>query len=217
MSESAPIQHPNGLTTGDFTEADEPLRLFAAWFADATRSEPADASAMTLATVDADGMPNARMVLLKGFDEQGFVFYTNVDSQKGRELNTTPKAALVFHWKSLSRQVRLRGPLERVADAEADAYFATRPRLAQIGAWASKQSAPLESRMAFEKAVALAYGQIRGRHGAAAAELVGLPAHPAGARVLAGSALPAARPGRVPPRRSPRARGARRGSTLELA
>ena len=116
MSESVSIQHPNGLTSGDFTEADEPLRLFAAWFSDATRSEPADPSAMTLATVDADGLPNARMVLMKGFDEQGFVFYTNLDSQKGRELGATPKGALVFHWKSLSRQVRLRGPVERVED-----------------------------------------------------------------------------------------------------
>ena len=154
MSESAPIQHPNGLTAGDFTEAGEPLRLFSAWFEEAKRSEPADANAMTLATVDADGLPNARMVLLKGFDEGGFVFYTNVDSPKGRELSATPKAAVVFHWKSLNRQVRLRGLVSRVADAEADAYFATRARLAQIGAWASKQSTPLESRMAFEKAVA---------------------------------------------------------------
>ncbi len=155
MSDSASIQHPNGLTTGDFTEADEPLRLFAAWFEEAGRSEPADANAMTLATVDTDGLPNARVVLLKGYDERGFVFYTNADSPKGRELDATPKGALVFHWKSLNRQVRLRGPVERVEDAAADAYFATRPRLAQIGAWASKQSAPLESRMAFEKAVAL--------------------------------------------------------------
>src|SRR6266568_3596440 len=154
MTDSAPIKHPNGLTSGDFTEADEPLRLFAAWFSDATRSEPADPSAMTLATVDSDGLPNARMVLLKGFDELGFTFYTNLDSQKGRELGRAPKGALVFHWKSLSRQVRLRGPLEQVEDHVADAYFATRPRLAQIGAWASKQSAPLESRLAFEKAVA---------------------------------------------------------------
>jgi pyridoxamine 5'-phosphate oxidase len=95
------------------------------------------------------------MVLLKSYDEQGFVFYSNRDSQKGRELDAVPKGALVFHWKSLTRQVRLRGPIAQVADAEADAYFATRPRLAQIGAWASKQSAPLESRMAFEKAVAV--------------------------------------------------------------
>jgi pyridoxamine 5'-phosphate oxidase len=95
------------------------------------------------------------MVLLKDFDERGFVFYTNHDSQKGQELDHAPKGALVFHWKSLNRQVRLRGPIEIVEDATADAYFATRPRLAQIGAWASKQSAPLESRMAFEKAIAV--------------------------------------------------------------
>ncbi len=155
MADSSPIQHPKELTAGDFTEADEPLRLFAAWFEEAKRSEPSDASAMTLATVDTDGLPNARMVLLKGFDEQGFVFYTNLDSAKGRELGSHPKAALVFHWKSLNRQVRLRGTVEPVDAGEADAYFATRPRLAQIGAWASKQSAPLESRMAFEKAIAL--------------------------------------------------------------
>jgi pyridoxamine 5'-phosphate oxidase len=154
MSESAPIQHPSWLTSGDFTEADEPLRLFAAWFEEAARSEPRDPTAMSLATVDDEGLPNVRMVLMKGFDEQGFVFYTNLDSQKGRELDRAHKGALLFHWKSLNRQVRLRGPVERVEDADADAYFATRPRLAQIGAWASKQSAPLESRHAFEMAIA---------------------------------------------------------------
>jgi pyridoxamine 5'-phosphate oxidase len=155
MSESAPIEHPTWLTSGDFTEADEPLRLFAAWFEEASRSEPRDPTAMSLATVDPDGLPNVRMVLMKGFDERGFVFYTNVDSVKGRELDRDRKGALLFHWKSLNRQVRLRGGVARVDDAEADAYFATRPRLAQIGAWASKQSAPLESRHAFEKAIAL--------------------------------------------------------------
>jgi pyridoxamine 5'-phosphate oxidase len=155
MSDSAPIKHPSWLTSGDFTEADEPLRLFGAWFEEAAKIEPRDPTAMSLATVDADGLPNVRMVLMKGFDERGFVFYTNVDSQKGHELDTSGRAALLFHWKSVNRQVRLRGPVERVDDAEADAYFATRPRLAQIGAWASKQSAPLESRLAFEKAIAL--------------------------------------------------------------
>jgi pyridoxamine 5'-phosphate oxidase len=110
---------------------------------------------MSLATVDATGMPNVRMVLLKGLDDRGFVFYTNLDSRKGRELAGQPRAALAFHWKSLTRQVRVRGSVERVEASEADAYFATRPRLAQIGAWASRQSAPLESRLAFEKAVAL--------------------------------------------------------------
>ena len=155
MSESASIEHPTWLTTGDFTEADDPLRLFAAWFEEASRSEPRDPTAMSLATVDADGLPNVRMVLMKGFDERGFVFYTNVDSQKGRELDATQQGALLFHWKSSNRQVRLRGPAARVGDEEADAYFATRPRLAQIGAWASKQSAALESRHVFEQAVAL--------------------------------------------------------------
>ena len=155
MSDTAPIEHPSWLTSGDFTQADEPFRLFAAWLTEATATEPRDPTAMTLATVDADGLPNARMVLLKGADERGFVFYTNVISQKGRELDAHPKAALVFHWKSLNRQIRVRGTVEPVTEAEADAYFATRPKQAQIGAWASKQSAPLESRLAFEKAVAL--------------------------------------------------------------
>ena len=155
MSDTAPIERTSWLTSGDFTAADEPLRLFAAWLTEATASEPRDPTAMTLATVDGDGQPNARMVLLKGVDERGFVFYTNMDSQKGQELDACPKAALVFHWKSLNRQVRVRGAVEHVTAAEADAYFATRPKQAQIGACASKQSQPLESRLAFEKAVAL--------------------------------------------------------------
>ena len=155
MSDTHPIEHPSWLTSGDFTAADDPIRLFAAWLEQATTAEPRDPTAMTLATVDADGTPNARMVLLKGVDEGGFVFYTNLDSQKGRELGAHPVAALVFHWKSSNRQVRVRGAVERVTEAEADAYFATRPKQAQIGAWASKQSAPLESRLAFEKAIAL--------------------------------------------------------------
>jgi pyridoxamine 5'-phosphate oxidase len=154
MSDTAPMEHPAWLMGGDFTEADEPLRLFAAWFADAKRAEPVNPEAMTLATVDPDGLPNARMVLLKGFDERGFVFYTNRDSIKGHELAATPKAALTFYWKSLQRQVRLRGNVEPVSAAEADAYFASRSRMAQIGAWASKQSSALESRLAFEKAIA---------------------------------------------------------------
>jgi pyridoxamine 5'-phosphate oxidase len=155
MSDAAPIEHPVWLTSGDFTEADEPLRLFAAWFAEARRSEPVNPDAMTLSTVDAAGMPDARMVLMKGFDERGFVFYTNLDSIKSRELAAAPKAALTFYWKLLERQVRLRGSVAAVAEDEADAYFATRSRMAQIGAWASKQSSPLESRRAFEKAIAI--------------------------------------------------------------
>ena len=154
MSDTAPIEHPTWLTGGDFTEADEPVRLFAAWFAEAKRVEPVNPDAMALATVDADGLPNARMVLLKAFDARGFVFYTNTDSAKGNELAGAPKAALTFYWRTLQRQVRVRGIVEPVSAEEADAYFATRSRMAQIGAWASKQSSALESRLAFEKAVA---------------------------------------------------------------
>ncbi|TVR08855.1 MAG: pyridoxamine 5'-phosphate oxidase [Salinarimonadaceae bacterium] len=142
------------LTTGDFTEASAPFDLFAEWFAQAKASEPEDANAMALATADADGAPNVRMVLLKGFDENGFVFYTNTESNKGRELAANMQAAICLHWKSLRRQVRVRGAVEQVSDAEADAYFASRPRDSRIGAWASRQSRPLESRFALEKAVA---------------------------------------------------------------
>ena len=154
MSDTAPIEHPTWLTGGDFTEADEPLRLFAAWFDEAKHTEPVNPEAMTLATVDASGLPNARMVLLKGFDDRGFTFYTSADSTKGHELAAAPKAALTFYWKSLQRQVRVRGHVETVSAEEADEYFASRSRMAQIGAWASKQSTALESRLAFEKAIA---------------------------------------------------------------
>ncbi|MBY5740212.1 pyridoxamine 5'-phosphate oxidase [Rhizobium leguminosarum] len=144
----------NELTSGDFTESGEPFKLFAEWLKEAEASEPNDPNAMALATVDEDGLPNVRMVLLKGFDDDGFVFYTNFESQKGREILGQKKAAMCFHWKSLRRQVRLRGPVEIVTDAEADDYFKTRARGSRIGAWASRQSRPLESRFALEKAVA---------------------------------------------------------------
>lgn len=145
------------LRNDDFTEAGEPWALFRAWMAQAQASEPNDPNAMALATVDADGLPNLRMVLLKSADETGFVFYTNIGSAKGRELEGQPKAALLLHWKSLRRQIRARGTVTRVTDEEADAYFRSRPRDSRIGAWASQQSRPLESRFAFEKAIAL-YG-----------------------------------------------------------
>jgi pyridoxamine 5'-phosphate oxidase len=145
----------NQLKSGDFTEVDEPWALFQTWLDEATRTEPNDPNAMALATVDADGLPNVRMVLLKGFDENGFVFFTNTESNKGRELLGQKKAALVVHWKSLRRQVRARGPVTLVSDAEADAYFQSRARDSRIGAWASQQSRPLESRFALEKAVAV--------------------------------------------------------------
>ncbi|RTM09285.1 MAG: pyridoxamine 5'-phosphate oxidase [Bradyrhizobiaceae bacterium] len=154
MTDTTSMKHQIPLTSGDFTAADEPFALFEAWLNEAIKSEPNDPNAMALATVDPDGLPDVRMVLMKGFDTEGFVFYSHIASQKGRELAANPKAALLFHWKSLRRQVRIRGNVTPVTAAEADAYFATRPKQAQIGAWASKQSEALESRFAFEQAIA---------------------------------------------------------------
>ena len=138
-----------------FTERNDPFGLFGEWLKEAEKSEPNDPNAMALATADEEGLPNVRMVLLKGFDERGFVFYTNFESQKGQEILGTMKAALGFHWKSLRRQVRVRGLVEEVTKQEADAYFASRPRDSRIGAWASQQSRPLEGRFALEAAVAM--------------------------------------------------------------
>ena len=133
---------------------EDPIALFHAWLAEAEAAEPEEPTAMTLATVASDGRPSARMVLLKGVDSAGFVFYTNVESRKGIELDETGRAALVFHWKSLRRQVRVDGTAERVSDEEADAYFATRPRGSQIGAWASDQSRPMGGSLELQKRVA---------------------------------------------------------------
>lgn len=144
----------SGLIFGDFTEENEPFNLFGSWLKDAEASEVNDPNAVSLATVDGDGLPNVRMVLLKGYDSRGFVFYTNFESQKGQEILGHKKAAMCFHWKSLRRQVRLRGDVEIVTDEEADLYYQQRPRGSRIGAWASKQSRPLEGRFALEKAVA---------------------------------------------------------------
>ncbi len=138
----------------EIAPADDPIGLFAAWFEDARKKEPNDAEAMALATVDETGMPDVRMVLLKGVDTSGFVFYTNFESAKGAELLASRKAALCFHWKSLRRQVRVRGPVSVVSEAEADAYFASRPKDSQIGAWASRQSRALKGRFELEKEVA---------------------------------------------------------------
>lgn len=132
----------------------EPFTRFREWLAEAEKGEPNDANAMALATVDESGQPSLRMVLLKGLDAQGFVFFTNYESRKGRELLGMRKAALLFHWKSLRRQVRIEGAVETVSDAEADAYFASRPRGAQIGAWASQQSRALAGRFELEKRIA---------------------------------------------------------------
>ena len=143
----------NDLSTIDFTEATDPFALFELWFRQAKAAEINDPEAMTLATVDAEGLPDARMVLCKGADRRGLVFYTNIESAKGRELKAQPRAAALFHWKSLRRQVRFRGAVAEVSAAESDAYFASRPRGSQIGAWASRQSRPLASRAELEAAV----------------------------------------------------------------
>ena len=192
MSDAASIEHPVWLTGGDFTEADEPLRLFAAWFAEARQSEPVNPEAMTLSTVDAAGVPDARMVLLKGFDERGFVFYTNVDSIKGKELAATPKAALTFYWKSLQRQVRLRGDVGSRVQRRGRRLFrqplahgADRRLGEQTISGAGKQARLRESDRGADR-------EIRHRHGAAPAFLVGLPRHAGADRVLAGTAVPAA-------------------------
>ena len=148
----------NALNSSDFAETLEPFQLLKGWLAEAGASEVNDPDAMTLASVDESGLPDARIVLCKGIDERGVVFFTNSESAKGLELAAAPRAAAVFHWKSLRRQVRLRGAITRTSEAEADAYFATRARVSRIGAWASQQSRPLESRAELEAAVA-AYRQ----------------------------------------------------------
>ena len=155
----------------------DPFELFDEWFKTAAEKEPSDPNAVALATVEADGMPSLRMVLLKGVDGHGFVFYTNYESRKGRQLLANPKAALCFYWKTLKRQVRIEGPVEQVAPEEADAYFATRARTSQIGAWASQQSRPLTGRFELEKRVA----QFTAKFGIAA---VPRPPHWSGFRVL---------------------------------
>jgi pyridoxamine 5'-phosphate oxidase len=153
MSDAANLSNADNVQ--DFSAADDPFVLFHAWMAEAEKSEPNDPNAMSLATVDGAGMPNVRMVLLKGVDdaastERGFVFYTNFESAKGRELLTNPRAALLFHWKTLERQVRVRGAVSLASHEEADVYFASRAPLSRIGAWASQQSRPLSSRDVLE-------------------------------------------------------------------
>jgi pyridoxamine 5'-phosphate oxidase len=138
-----------------FMDRTDPFKLFTEWFEDAKKSEPNDPNAMALSTVDDEGLPNVRMVLMKDFDDKGFVFYTNFESQKGQEILAAGKAAVVFHWKSLRRQVRVRGLTEQVSDADADAYFKSRPRDSRIGAWASAQSRPITKPLEFETAIAM--------------------------------------------------------------
>lgn len=142
------------LDDGGIVPRDNPFMLFRSWMTEAEASEPSDPNAMALATVGEGGIPNVRMVLLKGIDQNGFVFYSNAESVKGGELAQNPHAAINFHWKSLRKAVRAQGTVAQVSDAEADAYFATRPKDSQIGAWASPQSRPMEGRFVFEKAIA---------------------------------------------------------------
>ncbi len=197
MSDAAPIEHPTGLTGGDFTEADEPLRLFADWFAEAKRAEPVNPDAMALATVDADGLPNARMVLLKGFDERGFVFYTNIDSVKGHELDGRAEGGadvLLEVAAAPGARARQRGSgvegRGRRLFRHALAHGADRRLGQQAIVGAGKPPGVREGDRALHR-------EIRDRHGAAAAVLVGLSRRAAGDRVLAGAAVPAARPHRV--------------------
>jgi pyridoxamine 5'-phosphate oxidase len=142
---------------------DDPNALFATWLEEARTSEPNDPNAMAVATVGGDGMPSVRMVLLKGHDARGFVFYTNQQSRKAGELTANPKAALLFHWKSQRRQVRIEGPVTLVAPQEADAYFASRGRDSQLGAWASDQSRPLDDRATFEARFEAEQARFEGR------------------------------------------------------
>ena len=155
----------------------DPFQLFDEWLAEARASEPNDPEAMALATANAGGEPSVRMVLLKGHGPNGFVFYTNDESAKGEQLSANPRAALLFHWKSLRRQVRVEGPVERVSEADADAYFATRSPDSQLGAWASEQSRPLESREVFEAE----YEQVKQRF---EGQAVPRPPHWGGYRVM---------------------------------
>ncbi len=151
--EAADLNAPDFDARG-IPQADDPFALFRDWMAEATRSEVNDPNAMTVATCTPDGTPSARIVLLKDFDRSGFVFYTNKQGRKGGELLANPRAALLFHWKTLQRQVRIEGTVEHVTDAEADAYYASRARISRLGAWASDQSRPLPSRADLERRVA---------------------------------------------------------------
>jgi pyridoxamine 5'-phosphate oxidase len=147
----------------DFTQSTDPFSLFEEWFAEAKVSEISDPHALAFATVDAAGLPDVRILLMNGYDRRGFVVYTHKTGNKGRQLAANMQAGLAFHWKSLKRQVRARGPVEIVSDAEADAYFASRPRDSRIGAWASKQSQPLDSRATFEARIEAVKAQYDGQ------------------------------------------------------
>ena len=193
--------HPSGLALADL--ASDPLEEFARWFA-AAEAEPGIvfAEAVCLSTLGPEDTPEGRMVLLKHFDARGFVFYTNLESHKGRALAAHPRAGMTFYWQPLGRQVRIRGPVQPVTPGEADAYFASRPRESRIGAWASDQSRELESREALERRAAELEVRFAGGDVPQAAQLVRLPHRPRGHRVLAGGECAAARPLHLRARRS---------------
>ncbi len=199
MSDTAPIEHPTWLTSGDFTEAEEPVRLWQAWFEEAAKSEPRDPNAMSLATVDPDGMPDVRTVLLKGVDARGFVFYTNTESQKGRELAANPKAGLLFYWKSLNRQVRIRGPVERVTARGGRRLFRHAAEGRADRRLGEPAVAPARKPARLREGGRALRRQIRARHRAAPAALVGLSGRAYLDRVLARPAVPPARSDRVSP------------------
>ena len=187
----------NRLNLSDFTEAVDPAALFELWLEEAIGAEINDPEAMALSTVDERGLPDARMVLCKGADARGVVFYTNVESAKGRELAGQPVAAALFHWKSLRRQVRFRGLVAELTASESDAYFASRPRGSQIGAWASQQSRPLASRAVLEAAVEACLRRFGDGAIPRPGLLAGLSPDAGRDRVLARRAFPAPRPGAV--------------------
>ena len=201
MTDTTSIKHPTPLTSGDFTAAEEPFALFGEWFAEAVKAEPNDPNAMSLATVDADGLPDVRMVLMKGYDADGFVFYSHIASQKGRELAANPKAALLFHWKSLRRQVRIRGNVSPVTRSRGRRLFR---HPAEAGA---DRRLGQQAVAAAGKPLCLRAGDRQGRRqthhrrGAAPAGLERLAHRAAAVRILARPPVPPARPHRIPPRR----------------
>ncbi len=187
-------------TRDDTVEAlgGDPFNIFAAWLKEAEDSEPNDPTAMTLATATADGRPSARMVLLKAWDERGFVFYTNMGSRKSEEIKANAQAALLFHWKSLRRQIRVEGVVSQVTEAQSDAYFASRPRHSKLGAWASDQSRPMAARQVFETRLKAMEQKFPGEDVPRPGLLAWLAGGGGLFRILAGHPLPAARPHGVP-------------------
>ena len=213
MTDTTSIRHPTPLTSGDFTAAEEPFALFGAWFAEAVKAEPNDPNAMALATVDASGLPDVRMVLMKGYDAAGFVFYSHIDSQKGRELAANPKAALLFHWKSLRRQVRIRGNVSPVTDAGGRRLFRHQAEAGPDRRLGQPAVAAAGKPFCLRAGDRQVRRQTHRRRGAAAAGMERLARRAGPVRILARPPVPPARPHRIPPRRPRISHGPRRGFT----